>query len=236
MSVTTTPSSVQVFSPESAPLAMKFDCCPDSAPPTLTRSTMTPGTVCSTTHGSRADGTFCSSSTVMWVSVLWRRGSMTGASLETSTVSVTPPTERLAFSGVEDAARTCTPVLRYTRNPGKVMLSSYVPTGSRSMCASPRRSVKTLDRSSGPMMDTAAPGSTAPVPSSTVRSIRPRLTCAAAGVASRTISRPKQAVRLRRLHRRFMSSSSVRVCDRVSNAAPTLAPLNQHGNKRPWAC
>ena len=37
------PSRFQVFSATPAPFASTFDCWPDSAPPTLTRSTTTPG-------------------------------------------------------------------------------------------------------------------------------------------------------------------------------------------------
>ena len=59
----------QVASAPDAPFTWTLDCCPDSAPPTFTRSTMTPGTVCITTHGSREDGIFWSSSRVTLVDV-----------------------------------------------------------------------------------------------------------------------------------------------------------------------
>ena len=80
--------------------------------------------VCSTTHGSRADGISCNSSKVTCVSVLWRRGSMIGAVPETMTVSSTPPTSSVATSGVADAARTCTAVSTNVRKPSRVTLTS----------------------------------------------------------------------------------------------------------------
>ena len=60
---------------------------------------MTPGTVCRTTHGSRDDGMFCSSSTLTFVDVPIFLVSTTGASLVTCTCVVTPATDSEIFNG-----------------------------------------------------------------------------------------------------------------------------------------
>jgi len=69
MSVTSTPSSVQLASCGRVPFAAKFDCWPVSLPPMLTRSTSTPGTLRISANGSREVGIFCSSSAVKLVDV-----------------------------------------------------------------------------------------------------------------------------------------------------------------------
>src|SRR3954463_4324925 len=92
MSVIGIPSRFHVLSVPAAPFAWKFDCWPDSAPPTLTRSTMTPGTVWRTTHGSRDDGMFCSSSMLTLVEDVIFFVSTTGVSLVTCTCVDTPAT------------------------------------------------------------------------------------------------------------------------------------------------
>ena len=62
MSVTSTPSSVQLASCGRVPFEAKFDCWPVSLPPMLTRSTSTPGTLRISANGSREVGIFWSSS------------------------------------------------------------------------------------------------------------------------------------------------------------------------------
>ena len=61
MSVISAPSIWKSFCDEDTPAARKFACWPDSLPPTLTRSTITPGVCDRTAHGSRAVGIFSSS-------------------------------------------------------------------------------------------------------------------------------------------------------------------------------
>jgi hypothetical protein len=111
MSVIATPSRVQVFSPTPAPFAWKSDCWPDSAPPTLTRSTITPGTVCSTTHGSRADGRPCSSARLTLVEVVVFFGSIVGVSPVTTTTDSTPASDIVTRSGTLAPAATATLLL-----------------------------------------------------------------------------------------------------------------------------
>src|SRR3954465_4244798 len=50
VSVIATPSRFHIVSANSDPFPTKLDCCPDSLPPTLTRSTITPGTVFTIPH------------------------------------------------------------------------------------------------------------------------------------------------------------------------------------------
>ena len=69
VSVMTTPSRFHIVSVASAPLPTNPDCWPDSLPPTLTRSTVTPGTVLSSAHGSFDCGVLCSSPCVSVVNV-----------------------------------------------------------------------------------------------------------------------------------------------------------------------
>jgi hypothetical protein len=108
MSVIAMPSMFHVLSSSLAPLAVYTDCWPDSAPPTFTRSTMMPGTVCRTTQGSRDDGMFCSSSRLTFVEIVWRLASITGVCAVTSTFSVTPPTVSITGSETIDPAPTGT--------------------------------------------------------------------------------------------------------------------------------
>ncbi len=78
---------------------------------------MMPGTVCRTTHGSRADGMFCSSSFVIVVETLSRFGSTTGDSTETCTCSETPATLSVMRSGTDPPVATATDLLRYSAKP-----------------------------------------------------------------------------------------------------------------------
>ena len=74
------------------PLPTKLDCWPLSLPPTLTRSTMTPGTVLSTAQGSFDCGVLSSSAVVSVVDVPVFLMSTTGVAAVTITVSEMPPT------------------------------------------------------------------------------------------------------------------------------------------------
>ena len=94
MSVMITPSRLQTESLPSAPLEKKLDCWPLSLPATLTRSTMTPGTVRMRAQGSRELGIWMSSSLEMVVAVPTRLVSTTGVSPVTVTVSSTEATLR----------------------------------------------------------------------------------------------------------------------------------------------
>ena len=78
---------------------------------------MMPGTVCSTTHGSRAVGTFCSSSSVTFVDSVVFLVSMTGVSAVTCTCSCTPATVILAESCTAPPATTSTALFRYSPKP-----------------------------------------------------------------------------------------------------------------------
>ncbi len=69
---------------------------------------MIPGTVWSTTHGSRALGMFCSSSRLTLVDTVCFLVSMTGVSLVTSTFSDRPPTLMVTPSGTMEPALTGT--------------------------------------------------------------------------------------------------------------------------------
>jgi hypothetical protein len=89
MSVIATPSSVQTASCGRVPLVAKFDCWPVSLPPTLTRSTSTPGTVRISENGSREVGIFESSSAVKFVAVPVCLASTIGEGALTVIVSVT---------------------------------------------------------------------------------------------------------------------------------------------------
>ena len=69
---------------------------------------MMPGTVCITTHGSRADGMFCNSWSVTLVPVPDFFASMIGDSAVTSTCVCTPPTRMAARSWTFPPAGTTT--------------------------------------------------------------------------------------------------------------------------------
>ena len=71
----------------SEPLPATLACWPFSLPAMFTRSSSTPGTFLSTPQGSRALGTFCSSSVVMVVAVPRFLVSTSGVSPVTVTVS-----------------------------------------------------------------------------------------------------------------------------------------------------
>ena len=73
---------------------------------------MTPGTVCSTTHGSRDDGNSWSSSRLMLVDVVVFLLSRTGAPAVTSTWVLTPATPSLIVSGALVPAATGTFLFR----------------------------------------------------------------------------------------------------------------------------
>ena len=88
MSVIATPSSVHTASCGRVPFDAKFDCWPVSLPPTLTRSTSTPLIERSSENGSREDGTFESSSAVMFVVTPVCAASTTGVGAFTTTVSL----------------------------------------------------------------------------------------------------------------------------------------------------
>src|SRR6478736_921873 len=172
------PSRFQVFSVVPAPFASTFDCWPDSAPPTLTRSTTTPGTVCSTTHGSRADGMFCSCSYEMLVVMVCRPGSTTSGDAITFTASLTPPTVSATVSGTLRPAVTSMLSLRYGLNPLSAAATEYLPGGRFRKWASPLASV-VCDADCGPETSTATPGTVLPCASVTVTSMRPwNIVCA----------------------------------------------------------
>ena len=73
---------------------------------------MTPGTVCSTTHGSRADGMFCSSSTLTLVDVVIFLVSTVGVPAVTFTCVATPATDSAIFSGTLAPVPTATVLFR----------------------------------------------------------------------------------------------------------------------------
>ncbi len=99
----------KVLSRPFEPIPRKVDCWPLSLPPTLMRSTSTPGAWLSSDQGSRAVGTLSSSTVETLEPWLTRRSSSRGLSPVTVIVSVTaelrvirrsalPPT-RIATSG-----------------------------------------------------------------------------------------------------------------------------------------
>jgi hypothetical protein len=93
----TTPSRLQVVSLASAPFEKTFDCCPLSLPATLTRSTMTPGTVRIRAQGSREVG-ICSSSSFEMVVEVPVRGVTTRRVARDRPVSSTDATLRTVSS------------------------------------------------------------------------------------------------------------------------------------------
>jgi hypothetical protein len=97
MSVITTPSSVHTVSCGRVPLETTVGAWPVSLPPTLTRSSSTPGTDRISENGSREVGMCVSSPAVKFVAVPIARRSTSGAAVVTTTVSVTDPT--LSVSG-----------------------------------------------------------------------------------------------------------------------------------------
>src|SRR5437763_13870041 len=91
MSVTATPSIVHTASCGRVPFDAKLDCWPVSLPPTLTRSTRTPGTERISENGSRDVGIFASSSAVTLVAVPVCFASTIGDGAVTFTVAVIAP-------------------------------------------------------------------------------------------------------------------------------------------------
>src|SRR5204863_9484135 len=89
------PSIVHTASAGRVPFDWKFDCWPVSLPAMLTRSTITPGTVRSSAHGSRDVGITLSSSDVKLVAVPVVLVSTIGDSPVTVTVSATAATVKL---------------------------------------------------------------------------------------------------------------------------------------------
>ena len=84
---------------------------------------MMPGTVCITTHGSRPDGMFCSSSRLTVVDVPVFFTSTIGEAAVTLTVSALPATPSLIAIGVEAPAATTTSVFVYGLNPARLVLT-----------------------------------------------------------------------------------------------------------------
>ena len=122
MSVTTTPSRLQVASLGSAPLPMKLDCWPLSLPATFTRSTSTPGIVRMSAQGSRELGTFASSSLLIVVPVPVFLVSTAGVSDCTVIVSSTDAT--LSVNGRFTLVPAATVTSRLTvENPVRPTLS-----------------------------------------------------------------------------------------------------------------
>src|SRR6476646_1508197 len=108
VSVIATPSRFHIVSAKSDPLPTKLDCWPDSLPPTLTRSTITPGTVFSIAQGSFDCGVERSSSAVSVVVVPIFLTSTTGDSAVTVTDSSTD------FTAIGNAILVLTPVVTIT--------------------------------------------------------------------------------------------------------------------------
>src|SRR4051812_11846921 len=108
VSVMATPSRFHIVSAKSDPLPTKLDCWPDSLPPTLTRSTITPGTVLSIAHGSFDCGVLRSSSCVNVVVVPIFLTSTTGVSAVTLTVS------SIDFTAIPKVIVALTPVVTMT--------------------------------------------------------------------------------------------------------------------------
>ncbi len=92
MSVITTPSIVHTASTERVPFDWKLDCWPVSLPAMFTRSTVTPGTVRRSAHGSREVGIISSSLWLKLVAVPMAFVSTMGDSPETVIVSATDAT------------------------------------------------------------------------------------------------------------------------------------------------
>ena len=92
MSVITTPSIVHTASTERVPFDWKLDCWPVSLPAMFTRSTVTPGTVRSSAHGSREVGIISSSFALKLVAVPMAFVSTMGDWPDTVIVSATEAT------------------------------------------------------------------------------------------------------------------------------------------------
>ena len=142
MSVKFTPSTVNV--PATVPLLLKVDCWPLSLPATLTRSTWTPGTLCSSTHGSRPVGMFLNSSLVMTAPDCTLRVSMTGVSLVTVTAAATVESFIVSRISVLRPRLTATFSRVTTANPARSSLTAYAPGERFRNRNSPRASVVTI--------------------------------------------------------------------------------------------
>ncbi len=123
------------------PLLLKVDCWPLSVPATLTRSTCTPGTLWSSTHGSRPVGMSLSSSLVITAPVSTLRVSMTGVSLVTVTAAATEESFSVSRSSVFRPRLTATFSRVTTANPVRSSLTVYAPGERFRNRNSPRASV-----------------------------------------------------------------------------------------------
>src|SRR5213593_1616547 len=166
----TMPSRFHIVSLNVVPFPTNPDCWPLSLPPTLTRSTMTPGTVLSAAHGSFDCGVPSSSAVVSVVDVPDFLTSTTGDAPVTTTVSASPPTANV------NGIWTFTPVLTMTSracfvNPGSSTVTVYVALSRLRNRNCPPVSV-TVVRGAPPIdfatTETVAPGRTPPCESETV--------------------------------------------------------------------
>ena len=164
----TTPSIVHTASCGRVPFDWKLDCCPVSLPAMLTRSTITPGTVRSSAHGSREVGTLASSACVKFVAVPVDLGSTIGDSAVTLTLCSTEAS--LSEKGTSEFTPTRTSIRSRTvlAKPVRLAVTVYMPGGRFKNRYLPSVPVVAVCVRSDPLSVTTAPGSTAPCSSTTV--------------------------------------------------------------------
>ena len=163
-SVIVTPSMFHIVFDPSSPRAATTDCWPLSEPPTLTRSSCTPGTNWRSTHGSLAVGTSFSMARSKFATLPCCRVSSIGVSAVTFTSSCTPATVISIFSSTLVPTPTTTRSRTYGVKPAKAARRVYSPGSRFSNLNSPCVPV-TVSRA--PVCDdvscTVVPGSTAPL-------------------------------------------------------------------------
>src|SRR5260370_37406581 len=129
MSATGTASSDQALSPACAPLAGNADWCPDSAPPTLTRSAYRVAIVVSQAHGSRGLGMSWNSSGINRVVTVERPASTrmeAGPGIASSEPALG---RRVTITGVAAPATTGTGSVVAGANPENLGGDAYAFTG-----------------------------------------------------------------------------------------------------------
>jgi hypothetical protein len=187
MSVIDTPSTRKSFWVSSTPWARNEACWPDSLPPTLTRSTRTPGVWLRMAQGSRAVGIFSSST---WETVVpcWSlRSSSSGDSEVTVMVS---STAGVSFSSISvlRPTRTSTPGYSTEPKPSSSARTFQAPGSRLRKRACPWELVIWSLSAPMPPMVTVTPGRRSPLASLTVTKTLPVGAWAPAGRA-----RPRSA-------------------------------------------
>src|SRR5687768_6239209 len=149
----------------------------------LTRSTVTPGTVRRSAHGSREVGMRDNSSCVKLVAVPICRASMIGDSPVTVTVSCTAATPMRIGRSTFWPMRTSTCSRAIVWKPANSNVREYIPGGSARKRYCPVASVTNVPVRSVLRSETVTPGRTPPCVSITVPAMVPLCTCPNAEIA-----------------------------------------------------